>query len=71
MPPDAPRCHGTGMDGVGYKDKKNPVNTGLIGSSWKMLDLSLVEAAGIEPVFRIPIKTTTYNAVSTCLSPRM
>ena len=37
------------MDGVGYKDKKNPVNTGLIGSSWKMLDLNLVEAAGVEP----------------------
>jgi hypothetical protein len=31
----------------------------------------LVEAAGVEPIFHTPIKTTTYNAVSMCLSLRM
>ena len=31
----------------------------------------LVEAAGVEPIFRKPIKTTTYDAVSTRLCLRM
>jgi len=31
----------------------------------------MVEAAGVEPIFRKPIKTTTYDAVSTRLCLRM
>ena len=31
------------------KDNKNPVDTGLYGTSWTSLDFSLVEAAGVEP----------------------
>jgi hypothetical protein len=56
------------MDMMG---NKNPVITGVFGASWTSLDLSLVEAAGVEPVFCTPLKTTTYTAVSTCLSLRM